>query len=188
MARKKQRIVLEGFTFSVNKLIIEQESEIDDGPSLHEGVRHAIGRIISAPAELLATESNGVDTSRGASVLPEVPTSDPTKKRRRRTRYVPTGTDSVVASDDSKAETSTARSASKPNSARSLLVEIHKEGFFAQDRSIGEVRDELHTRGHSFKSNEISPVLLYLTKQKTLARRKGEGGGWTYREGTNGQH
>ena len=34
MSKRKQRIVLEGFTFKVDKLIIEQESEIDEDLSL----------------------------------------------------------------------------------------------------------------------------------------------------------
>ena len=58
---------------------------------------------------------------------------------------------------------------------------MKEDGYFAQDRAISEVREELHTRGHSFKSNELSPVLLAMTKQKVLSRRKDEKGGWVYR-------
>lgn len=174
MSKRKQKIVLEGFTFTVGKLIIEQEAEDFAGDELSNDVRSAIGQVISAPSRLLSAESPA------PRPLPQslpVSTVPPRTKRRQRKS-------AVAATNGSASDTNGERTLrSKPNSARSLIDEMKGDGFFAQDRAISEVRDELHTRGHSFKSNELSPVLLSMTKQKSLVRRKDDNGGWVYRAG-----
>jgi|SRR5271157_2717314 len=187
MAKRKQRIVLEGFTFAFNKFIIEQEVETDDDSSFPDGVRQAISRVMSAPAQLIALEANPTDTPQDRPLAPDLLVSEPTKKRRRRGRRQPSEADPLAAGSDPEAVTPPSRSASKPSSARDLILEMHRERFFAQDRSIGEIREELHTRGHAFKSNQLSPALLSLTQKKSLARKKDEHGNWTYRDGRNGQ-
>lgn len=174
MSKRKQKIVLEGFTFTIGKLVIEQDSEGFNSDELSNNVRNAIGQVISAPSRLLSAESP--DTSLLQQSLPFEDVPSKPKKRRRKS--------SASASNDSAADSSGERtSRGKPNSARSLLDEMKDNGFFAQDRAISEVREELHTLGHSFKSNELSPVLLSMTKQKSLIRRKDDNGGWVYRAG-----
>lgn len=172
MSKRKQKIVLEGFTFTIGKLIIEQDAEDFDSDELSDNVRNAIGQVISAPSRLLnaeATQPPSLPSSLPVSELPSKP-----KRRRRK--------NSASAIDESTGDSNGDRvSRSKPNGARSLIEEMKEDGYFAQDRAISEVREELHTRGHSFKSNELSPVLLAMTKQKVLSRRKDEKGGWVYR-------
>lgn len=172
MSKRKQKIVLEGFTFTVGKLIIEQEAENFEVDELSENVRTAIGEVISAPARLLSPESGGQPTPQTPTIVqgPATP-----KRRRRRSSQPATSADGQQNGDRT--------SRAKPNSARSLVEEMKDDGFFAQDRSISEVREELHTRGHSFKSNELSPILLSMTKQRLLSRRKDDGGSWVYRAG-----
>jgi len=171
MSKRKQKIILEGFTFTIGKLVIEQEAEDFDGDKLSNNVRNAIGQVISAPSRLLNAEST--DTPSLPRLLPT--SEEPTKPKRRRRKI------SASTSNDLASESNGERSSrSKPNSGKSLIEEMKNDGFFAQDRSISEVREELHTRGHSFKSNELSPVLLSMTKQKSLSRRKDESGGWVY--------
>ena len=172
MSKRKQKIVLEGFTFTVGKLIIEHESEDFEIDELSENVRTAIGEVISAPARLLSPEAGVQQTPPTPAVVQSVAAP----KRRRRRSSPPTTT----ADGQQNGERTTR---TKPNSARSLIEEMKNDGFFAQDRSISEVREELHTRGHSFKSNEISPILLAMTKQKDLSRRKDDSGSWVYRAG-----
>lgn len=187
MSKRKQRIVLEGFTFTVNKFIIEQESEADDDLSLQDSVRQAVGRMISAPAQLLAIEANGTVTPTEHIAPQDLSTPEPSKKRRRRRRQAE-DVGFASGSDETQEGKLPSRSSAKQTGARGLILEIHQEGFFAQDRTIGDVRDKLHTRGHSYKSNELSPVLLSLTKAKTLSRRKDDKGTWNYRDGAHGKH
>lgn len=176
MSKRKQKIILEGFTFTIGKLIIEQDAEDFDSDELSNNVRNAIGQVISAPSRLLSAESPDPTPLQQQPTVFQVPPT-PTPKRRRRKS-------SNSASNDTATDSNGERtSRSKPNSARSLVEEMKDDGFFAQDRAISEVREELHTRGHSFKSNELSPVLLSMTKQKSLSRRKDNNGGWVYRAG-----
>lgn len=170
MSKRKQKIILEGFTVSVGKLIIEHESEHLDGDALSANVRDAIGQVISAPARLLVAES--VETTETLG-LPASQVADKPRRRRRRTAN--------PALENNGDDSGDRSSRTKPNSARSLIDEINDDGFFAQERTIAEVREELHTRGHSFKSNELSPVLLAMTKQKVLSRKKDDKGSWVYR-------
>jgi len=171
MSKRKQKIVLEGFTFTIGKLIIEQEAEDFDSDELFNNVRNAIGQLISAPSRLLSAESpspSPLPRSLPVSAVPSKP------KRRRKS--------SASASNEDATDSNGERtSRGKANSARSLVEEMKDDGFFAQDRAISEVREELHTRGHSFKPNELSPVLLAMTKQKALSRSKGDKGKWVYR-------
>lgn len=170
MAKRKQKIVLEGFTFTVGKLIIEQEAEDFEVDGLPDGVRQAIGDVITAPGRLLTVEPASTVPS---TATPAQPAAGP--KRRRRSQRT------TVAADGANGDASPR--SSKGGGTKALVLELKEHGFFAQDRSIGEIREELHTRGHSFKSNEISPVLLSLTQQKVLARRKDDNQKWVYRDG-----
>lgn len=190
MHQRKQKIVLKGFSFKVDELIIEQETS-ELGMSDQDTALKAIGQVFSAPQHLLGIESGGSvhATSPVAQLHAEQNGVPEQGKRRRRRRGRNTNTDNEVLpqSADGEPKQTKGRSSSSSSSARNLLEEIHSEGFFAQDRSIAEVREELHTRGHAFKSNEISPSLLALTKNKILARKKDPKGNWVYRDGANGQ-
>lgn len=172
MAKRKQKIVLEGFSFTVGKLIIEQEAEDFEVDDLASNVRSAIGQMISAPVGLLVPDAG---EQKSPTALPTVPVVASTKRRRRR------ASPQAVSAEGQQENERMSRA--KPNGARGLIEEMKHDGFFAQDRAISEVREELHTRGHTFKSNEISPVLLSMTKQKALSRRKDESGSWVYRAG-----
>jgi len=187
MSNKKQRIVLEGLSFKVDRFIIERESEIDDNPFLQDDVHEVIGRVISAPAQLLGVEPNGPEQRPQEPVVPTALPTGGSKKRRRPQRRHSSGDAAAATPDDHNENGAVPRQNTKPNSARSLIQELNAQGFFEQDRAIAEIREELLTRGHSFKSNEISPTLLSLTKQKLLARRKDEAGRWSYRAYSHGK-
>lgn len=189
MHQRKQKIVLKGFQFKVDELVIDQETS-ELGMSVPDTALKAIGQVISAPQQLLGIESDGnvIHAATPAVPLPEDRngTLDHGKpRRRRRGRKSSTPDDAVPSSEDTFE--SKVRTSSNGTSARSLVEEIQSEGFFAQDRTIADIREELLNRGHSFKSNEISPSLVALTKNKTLSRKKGENGQFVYRDGTNGQ-
>jgi hypothetical protein len=180
MSKRKHRIVLEGLSFKVDKFIIERETEIENHASLEDDVHEVVGRVISAPAQLLALDATATTQTPQEPVVPSsLPTAQSNKRRRRRRHH---GDTAEMADRDEPGENGPAPNRStKPNSARSLIQGLHAHGYFAQDRTIAEIREELHTLGHTFKPNEISPTLLSLTRQKTLARQKDEAGHWTYR-------
>ncbi len=186
MPKKKQRIILEGFTVSVNKLVIEQVSEIDDDTALQNGVRTAISRIVAAPAQLLAHRADDADLFPQHRVVSDALPPGPSKKRRGRPRRQ--SGDGLEATSGSEVyESVSSRTNSNPSSARSLILGLHSGGFFSQDRSIGDIREELHTQGHTLTSNHLSAPLISLTQQKILARRKDAKGQWAYRAGNHGQ-
>lgn len=174
MSKRKQKILLEGFTFTVGKLIIEQEAEDFDSDELSNNVRNAIGQVISAPSRLLSADLSDSSPLQQSVPVADVPSMP---KRRRRQGAISSSIDPTTDSNGDRV------SRSKPNTARSLVEEMKDDGYYAQDRAISEDREELHTRGHSFKSNELSPVLLAITKQKIWIRRKDANGGWVYRAG-----
>lgn len=172
MSKRKQKIVLEGFTFTIGKLILEHESDEFDPDELTNDVQNVIGQLVTAPSKLVIAEAAN---SRQVQQSPPAFESPSKPKSRRRKRSAPRSGDNAIESSGDR----TTRT--KPNSARSLIEELKTDGYFAQDRSISEVREELHTRGHSFKPNQLSSPLLSMTKNKALSRRKDESGTWVYR-------
>jgi predicted transcriptional regulator len=57
---------------------------------------------------------------------------------------------------------------------------LKTDGFFSERRTIGEIREALSRKGHSFGSNEISPILVSLTKKELLQREKNAEDQWVY--------
>lgn len=169
MSKRKQKFVLEGLTFSIGKLIIEHEAEHSQGDSLANNFRNAIGQAISGPMRLLSA-----DTIEVANTPPSSAIDAPTKSRKRRRPLPKTssrdGTEPVGRPQRSKS-----------GGPRSLVEDLMTSGFFAQDRLVTDTRDELRTRGHTFESRAISSVLLAMTQQKQLVRKKDESDKWVYR-------
>lgn len=170
MPGRKQKIVLEGFSVSIGKLIIEHEINDQDGLLLAQNVQEALGQALTAPARLLSAQAS-------PPVPPVVASSPPmaTPSRKRRRRATSGASPETAANGERPPRT-------KSGSPRPLVDELKAQRFFAQDRTIGELREELHTKGHAFKSSQLSPVLLAMTRQKSLARKKSEGGDWVYRD------
>lgn len=61
-----------------------------------------------------------------------------------------------------------------------LLTALKDESFFTAKRTISDIRAELAKKGHTFKSNEISPSLVALTRDQVLKREKNGEGQWIY--------
>ena len=67
------------------------------------------------------------------------------------------------------------------SSATALLTTLKDQGFFGNGKhTIGDIREELGRKGHSFQSNEVSPSLVSLTKGGVLKREKNAEKQWTY--------
>lgn len=61
-----------------------------------------------------------------------------------------------------------------------LILSLKTEGFFSQRRSISDIRAGLGKKGHTLKSNEVSPTLVSLTQQGELQREKNGDNQWEY--------
>jgi hypothetical protein len=96
----------------------------------------------------------------------------------------------LSASDSSepatKARSSTRRSASGghkktsdepsedavPRSAPARILSLKAEGFFKEERGIGEIRDELQTHGWRYDVTALSGTLIGLVQRRELRRLK----------------
>jgi hypothetical protein len=81
------------------------------------------------------------------------------------------------ANGDEPAETRRRRSGAGPSA---LLTVLKEEGFFAEKRTIADIRAALGKKGHTYKSNEVSPTLVSLTQQQVLKREKNADNQWIY--------
>jgi hypothetical protein len=52
------------------------------------------------------------------------------------------------------------------------VQDLLDEGFFAEQKTINDLREELARRGHHHKLSELSPILLKLCQAKRLRRVK----------------
>jgi hypothetical protein len=63
------------------------------------------------------------------------------------------------------------------------IMALKDDGFFRQQRTIGEVRQELKVGGWHYPVTTISPILLRLTQQRKLRREQVKSGNrkvWKY--------
>lgn len=74
------------------------------------------------------------------------------------------------------------RSRSGRPSAAASLSQLTNDGFFGEARTIGEVRAHLEQKGYRYKPSELSPGLLRLVRDGTLARNKNDAGHYDYQQ------
>ena len=167
MSERKQKIVLEGFTLTIGKLIIEQDAEDSDSNKLPDNVGNAIVQLISASSRLVNAEATpSLPSSLSVSELP----SKPQRKN------------STSAIDESTGDANVDRvSRGEPNFAAICIEEMHEEGYLDKERCVLEILEELHDSGHELGSTELTPMLFSMTKQLDLSRRKDRKRGWMFR-------
>lgn len=68
--------------------------------------------------------------------------------------------DSVAAGEDAK----------RFDTCRGLLERMWKEGWFASERTLGEVHEELARRGYHYDRTAVSHALVDLVREGTLFR------------------
>ena len=66
-----------------------------------------------------------------------------------------------------------------PRSAPSRILELKAEGFFDEQRGIGEVREELQTHGWRYDVTDLSGPLMKLVRERELRRSKVKDGNKT---------
>src|SRR5437899_12357696 len=59
-----------------------------------------------------------------------------------------------------------------PHSVPARILTLKTEGFFAEQRGIGEIRDELQTHGWRYKVTALSGPLMRLVRERELRRSK----------------
>jgi hypothetical protein len=68
--------------------------------------------------------------------------------------------------------------------AATAMSHIYDGGFFSSPRTIGDIIENLkHDRGHTFKANELSPVLLRWLRAGKLKRTRNADGQYEYTTG-----
>lgn len=63
-----------------------------------------------------------------------------------------------------------------------LISELKSVGFFAVERSIGEVQAKLRAGGNIYALTSLSPALIRLVRRRVLGRVRGARGRWVYVE------
>ncbi|HTZ95485.1 MAG TPA: hypothetical protein VMB18_03740 [Terriglobales bacterium] len=66
-----------------------------------------------------------------------------------------------------------------PISTPTRILQLKKEGFFSEERSISEIQDELRTRGWRYETTALSGPLIGLVQARELRRAKGQDGNKT---------
>jgi hypothetical protein len=169
------------FEISLEKLSVKFEGDIHTAERLQGEIAGAINSLASAQHKMLAPVPNVVspviDAGRG--------------QRGRRRRKGAEGIDPAIldattlTNGDGEVDGENGSGASRPRrssgGATTLLTTLKDEGFFSGNkRTIGEIREELGRKGHTFKSNEVSPGLVWLTKNGILKREKNADKQWIY--------
>lgn len=165
MQQRTNEIVLENFSFSVGRLVIKQTTT-DTEVSLPDTALKAIGQVVSAPQQLLGLESNGSVIHSAPSPtlnLPQAPAESPASRPRRRRRAAPSNGEG----------TNGTHNGTHPDSVRSLIVELKREGYFKAARDAAQVESKLHEQGHTTaKAANVRMALQALTKAKELFRKQ----------------
>lgn len=174
------------FEISLKELKVTFEGDIQTAERMQGQITGAINSLTSAQQRLL---SAGQGTAPVATVV-EPAVVVPRRRRRRRGAGTSgldsalSGADGTDSSEEDVVESPRARvtrRAGTGDNLPGLLAQMKNEGYFAEERTTGHVRDELSKRGQNYRSNEISTALLNLTQQQQLRREKVPGKNqWKY--------
>jgi hypothetical protein len=179
------------FEISLKELKVTFEGDIQTAERMQGQITGAINSLASAQNRMLSP------ATQTPSASPVLPAAAGTRRRRRRSTAAPAGGidpaildgavvpengDGAGTNGDHGADATTRRARRTPGGNQTgLISDLKNEGFFGAKRSIGDIRGELARKGHTFQSNEISPTLTKLTKERVLKRDKDEQSSqWVY--------
>jgi len=175
------------FEISLKELTVKFEGDIQTAERMQSQITGALNSLASAQNKLLSS-------GQPATASPAIETA-PARRRRRRTKKAEGIDPSILEADvvssngggedsvDNTADGSSRLRRSRRSSGGAqteLLTRLKSEGFFSERRTIGNIREALSRKGHTFKSNELSPILIALTKQEILQRERGADDQWIY--------
>jgi hypothetical protein len=158
------------FKISIKELSVEFEGDTLTAERIQEQVTGAINSLATAPNRLVGSgqeqyTSNIIDVSPAR------------RRRRRRTKAAENGgeaspaeVEAVIGGEEGPARKATRRGEGQ----KQLITAFIATGFFGEPRTVGEIKEQLSKRGHSFKSNELSPSLGRLTREGILQRDKND--------------
>ena len=163
------------FEISLKELKVTFEGDIQTAERMQSQITGAINSLATVQQRMLSPAA-------GVQPVPqmgEVSGSAPRKRRRRRSTAVsgidPAILDATAVPENGNGGTENGqapeRRARRSGSA-DLITALKAEGFFTEKRKIGDIKAALANKGHTFKSNEISPTLIALTQAETLKREK----------------
>jgi len=172
------------FEISLKELSVKFEGDIQTAERMQSQITGALNSLSSAQNKLLAPGQPATGT-------PAVDAT-PARRRRRRSKRIE-GIDAaileadVVSGDGAQGESTSgdgsgtvARRRRSGAAQTELLTRLKNDGFFSERRTISEIREALSRKGHTFESNEVSPILVSLTKKELLQREKNSEGQWLY--------
>lgn len=186
MFRRKSKFKLSLGKISVENLSIEIENDQASDPEFMDNLRASLGSVIEAPARLLSIGMNGDGgaPSRIASNGDQPEAIPSTPKPRRRRKLSPPGPPKVATgtgSDSGAQAPGVGTPGVRPDSVKGLILQLHREGYFGEERSSSEVGQELSNRwGRKVKTNHIATALQQLTGD-ALTRRQADDRKMLYR-------
>jgi len=160
------------FKISLKDLEVTFEGDIQSAERMHGEIAGALNSLASAQKMLTAPPKPA----------PTTVVIDPAGGRRRSRRRRASGGNGVDSAIIEGSETPEADTGvddggrpgrrSGAGGQAAVLTQLKDEAFFGSKRTSAEIRDALAAKGHTFKTSELSPSLLSLTKQGVLKREK----------------
>lgn len=120
----------------------------------------------------------GVSSSTPTTLTPPPPAQVKHRRPNKKTPKTSAETKAKSKADEPKRKPS--RSASSPG-AFAMINQLLTDGFFKSPQAIGAIVSHCGTsKGHHYKANECSPVLLRLLRDGKLTRKKNKEGQYEY--------
>jgi hypothetical protein len=170
------------FEISLKELKVTFEGDIQTAGQIGGQVTGAFNSLVSAQQKLIG---GGATPS---ATQPAVPAA--TRRRGRGRRAASSGGidpsiidgGTIPENGNGNGDESTAGTRPRRNTAggQPLVIGLKDEGFFADKRTLGAIREQLRTKGHILKNSDISPALVALARNGTLKREKHANGQWIY--------
>jgi hypothetical protein len=177
------------FEFSLKELTFKFEGDVQIAERIGGEITGALNTLASSQRLLTSGTKPATPAAPATTVLVE----GSRRRRRRRGGGAAAGIDPAIIDGITETNGSNGDGATdvdeeprraatrRPGAGPSVLITTLKaEGFFATKQTNATIREALANKGHTFKSNEINPVLVYLTKQGQLKREKTADDQWTY--------
>jgi hypothetical protein len=164
------------FKISIKELSVEFEGDIQTAERIQQQVTGAINNLATAPNRLIS----GGQQYPSTDVIDVSPTR---RRRRRRSGTVEVGSEegaTQASGVDGGEDSSTRKGVRLGEGQKALIISLVSNNFFGERRTVGDIRDQLSKKGHSFKSNELSPTLGRLTREGVLQRDRSAKNQWVY--------
>jgi hypothetical protein len=164
------------FKISVKELAVEFEGDILTAERIQQQVTGALNNLATAPNRLL-------DTGRPQPAA-DIIDVQPRRRRRRRSRSSAAETSAEGAVIDLESTPSPTGESQKSvrrssDGATALITGLAEGSFFTERKTVGQIREQLSRKGHSFSTSELTPALARLTRDGVLERDK-QNNQWVY--------